>query len=292
MDDQPLTLQIRLLEKLLEQGHFLDSAWGTSGPGRDLCEELSAMRLIERDLKQRWQFRPRNHNALFRYKQRLEEKRQEPQSTYLSVKTNHTALSDTSRNAKRSEHKYYLLNAWKPCEWFHLENPEQTLDLYQACQFSGPVSLTFHPEDDLACDQPLALLDNIEPLHHLEQMTGREHFGCALFYHGNLSESLLRWLTTHRRAPEIWLFPDYDYVGLTNYLRIKDALPDAQLFVPDDLEERLRDQNQGCTQRIEDQYKKIDMERLNTSNSPQVKRVMSILKDTGKGLSQESLLIS
>ena len=288
MNDQSLTLQIRLLEKLLEQGHLLDSAWGINGSGRDLCEELSAMRLIELDLKQRWQFRPRNYSALLRHKEQLESEQQE----YLSVKVNHSARSGDSQSAKGSEHKYYLLNAWKPCEWFHLENPEQTFDLYQACQFSGPVSLTFHPADDLACDQPLALLENIEPLHQLEQMTGREHFGCALFYHGNLSESLLRWLTAHRRAPEIWLFPDYDYVGLTNYLRIKDTLPDVQLFVPDDLEERLRNRNQGCAQRTEDQYKKIDMERLNASNDPQVQWVMSILKGTDKGLSQESLLIS
>ncbi len=118
-----------------------------------------------------------------------------------------------------SSHKYYLLNAHKPCYWYHLDNPDNRLELHQLCQFSGPVSLTFHPEDDLACDQPIALLENIEALHHLNRMLGREHFGCVLYYKGQLADSLLQWLSHRERAPEIRLFPDYDHVGMGNYLR-------------------------------------------------------------------------
>ncbi len=292
MNEQSLSRLIRLLDQLLEQGHLVDSAWGKTGPGRELCEELCAHKLIELDLKKRWRFRPLNQRALLQQKQQLEEQLKNWQDTqHLPGKARAVARSGNAHSAEGSDHKYYLLNAWKPCEWFHLEDPEQTFDLHQACQFSGPISLTFHPEDDLACDQPLALIENIEPLHHPELMTGREHFGCVLYYQGNLSQSLLNWLTTRRRAPELWLFPDYDYVGLTNYLRIKDKIPDIQLFVPDALESRLRNTQQGCSQRTEDQYKQINLERLHQSEDPQVQRVLAIIQETGKGLDQKSLLI-
>ena len=109
---------------------------------------------------------------------------------------------DSPKGYPKSEFKHYLLNARKNCHWYHLDDPDNCLELHNFCQFSGPVSLTFHPDDDLACDQPLALVEDMEVIHHPQRMQGREHFIGLLYYQGMLSDSLVRWLSFRPRAPE------------------------------------------------------------------------------------------
>ncbi|WP_281645482.1 hypothetical protein [Parendozoicomonas sp. Alg238-R29] len=284
MNEKSLQKQIRLLSRLLSEGGLNDSEWN-KGSGFHLREDMKVCGLIQYESQSQWVIRTDQKNSVEDRLKALQE-----QLAYFKKTANSTNKAKGSDQVPTSTHKYYLLNTWKTCHWYHLDNPEDKIELHQLCQFSGPISLTFHPEDDLACDQPLALIENIEPLHYPEQMLGRENFGCLLYYKGQLADSLLRWLTFRQRAPEVWLFPDYDYVGLANYLRLKEHLPQARLFVPENIETLLKSR-QGSSQRAVDQFPYANLEKLQKSSDKDIQRILKAIKQTGKTLNQETLLI-
>jgi 5S rRNA maturation endonuclease (ribonuclease M5) len=51
--------------------------------------------------------------------------------------------------------------------------------------------------------------------------------------YGGMSKSVVNKI----QAKEIMIFPDYDFVGLNNYLIIKDVFPNTKLFIPKHYEE-------------------------------------------------------
>ncbi|MCB0585138.1 MAG: hypothetical protein KDD06_07435 [Phaeodactylibacter sp.] len=84
---------------------------------------------------------------------------------------------------------------------------------------------------------------------------------------------------------EEWLhFPDYDYTGLEEYLRIKEVHPHAQLYLPDNLE--ALHHRFSKPMKAGARMKK----RARTSQLPEVARVRSLLEKTGRFLEQEILL--
>ncbi len=84
---------------------------------------------------------------------------------------------------------------------------------------------------------------------------------------------------------EEWLhFPDYDYTGLEEYLRIKEVHPHARLYLPDNLEALHRRFSKPM--KAGSRMKK----RTLTSQLPEVARVRSLLEKTGRFLEQEILL--
>ncbi|CAM3698370.1 hypothetical protein [Parendozoicomonas haliclonae] len=189
-------------------------------------------------------------------------------------------------------YKYYLLNAHQPCLWFHLDNPEHTLDIHQLCQFSGPTSPTFHPEDDLATDQPIALIEHITALHHPDKLPGSKHLGTLLYFGGNLADSLMHWLMARQRAPEIWLFPEYDDVGMANWLKLKSAIPHAQLFIPDDIEQRFKTAQHSSKPRRWEDHPLLDSNNLKKTNDAGVLQILELVNTYGYALSQSDLISS
>ncbi|MDO8845612.1 hypothetical protein [Methylicorpusculum sp.] len=54
--------------------------------------------------------------------------------------------------------------------------------------------------------------------------------GCLAYYAGQLSDVLLHWFSAQKRSETVILFPDYDGIGLSNYVRLLDALhPETNL---------------------------------------------------------------
>ena len=55
-----------------------------------------------------------------------------------------------------------------------------------------------------------------------------------IFIHpyGGLSKSVVKKLSVN----ELWVFPDYDYKGLQNYLMVKSIFSNSQLYYPKDYE--------------------------------------------------------
>jgi hypothetical protein len=77
----------------------------------------------------------------------------------------------------------------------------------------------------------VCFVENLDSYLIAEQVIGNEY----VFIHtyGGMSKSVV----TKILANEILIFPDYDFVGLNNYLLIKEIFPKTQLFVPDNYEE-------------------------------------------------------
>lgn len=77
----------------------------------------------------------------------------------------------------------------------------------------------------------VCFVENLDVYLIAEQVIGNDY--TFVHTYGGLSKAVTESVT----ACDILVFPDYDFVGLSNYLRIKSVAPTARLFVPDDYDE-------------------------------------------------------
>ena len=87
------------------------------------------------------------------------------------------------------------------------------------------------------------------------------------------------------RAEEWLHFPDYDYTGLEEYLRIKEVHPHTRLYVPEEIEALHR----RFSKPLKAGARMKNRTRLSTL--PEVVRVRTLLEKTGHFLEQEVLLL-
>jgi hypothetical protein len=111
---------------------------------------------------------------------------------------------------------------------------------------------------------------------------------------GRVPDRLIACLTRSRLGEEALLHcPDYDPVGLSDYLRLRASMRDrVMLYLPKDLERRF--QMFGNKKLITEKPKNRRLiERLGTAiwPCPESQRVFNLMRETGAGLEQESLLI-
>jgi hypothetical protein len=91
------------------------------------------------------------------------------------------------------------------------------------------------------CTGPLLLVENQALFDQCDWLPA-DFSGCLIYYGGQLSDLLLHWFSSDKRADTIILFPDYDGVGLSNYVRLKQALPpetNLQFYWLPDWEDKL-----------------------------------------------------
>ncbi len=80
----------------------------------------------------------------------------------------------------------------------------------------------------------VCFVENLDSYLMAEKVVGNEY--TFIHTYGGMSKSVANKIS----AKEILIFPDYDFVGLKNYLFIKEIFPDTQLFVPKNYEELFR----------------------------------------------------
>lgn len=117
----------------------------------------------------------------------------------------------------------------------------------------------------------------------------------SVFSGGRLSERLIGFLTRSTfDAPPIVHLPDYDPVGLSDYLRLRAALSDrVALWVPDDLEERFhRFSNRDLITRKPRNRELLESLASTTWPCAASSRVFELIKEHGAGLEQEALLVA
>ena len=112
---------------------------------------------------------------------------------------------------------------------------------------------------------------------------------------GRISDRLIACLARSRRDSEKLLHvPDYDPVGLSDYLRLRCVLGDrVTLFVPSDLDQRFA--RFGNRDLITQKQRNRDLlEQLATKEWPCATsaRVFQLILETGCGLEQECLLLT
>lgn len=121
----------------------------------------------------------------------------------------------------------------------------------------------------------------------------------ALYSDGRVSERLITCLARSQfgKTPLLHL-PDYDPVGLDDYLRLKQQLGErVRLFVPSDLEQRFERFSARSLitekRRNRDLLEKFMAERPTPTDwpCPESARVFQLIRHDGAGLEQETLLL-
>lgn len=144
-----------------------------------------------------------------------------------------------SRNSKSGQHyheRYYLLfKAQGEVTWHQDHDASLALDLGAITLQQGAASLAIsanaspHFDPGWHTTGALWLVENQALFDQLDWLPNDEHTS-VIWYSGHLRTALLEWLARRPRAAHVYLFPDYDGVGLQNYLRLKRQLADQVSF--------------------------------------------------------------
>lgn len=130
------------------------------------------------------------------------------------------------RNSKAKQHNhdvsYILMKAISPSVIWQKENGHY-LDVSENTRLSGVASLMITASDNWCSQQPLRLVENQALFDNLSWLPD-DATGTIVYYAGQLHGVLLNWLAQKPRCREVILFPDYDGVGLSNYVRLYEKL--------------------------------------------------------------------
>jgi hypothetical protein len=137
------------------------------------------------------------------------------------------------------------------------------------------------------CRGPVGLVENLETFWHLEKIAPLVDL--AIYAEGRIGANILDWLNSPEMvAVEVVHFPDYDPVGMDEYLRIKRSCPGrANLFLPAELEKLFS--RYGKAQLLHDSS--VILARLRKNSDSEVLFVVELMDRFGVGLEQEGLLI-
>ena len=99
-----------------------------------------------------------------------------------------------------------------------------SLDIVPIVEQTGIFSITILEADNWASDHTLCLVENKTLFDCLNWITKTDmRPPCSILYYGGfISNELIEWLAHTPRSPELAIFPDYDGVGLINYVRLKE----------------------------------------------------------------------
>jgi len=136
------------------------------------------------------------------------------------------------------------------------------------------------------------LVENLESFLLAELMV--PNASLALHSAGRVSDRLVACLgrSDFGSSPILHL-PDYDPVGLSDYLRLRASVGERiRLYIPHDLEQRFRDFGNRDLIRKKPRNRAL-LEQLSGSNwpCPESLRVFHLIKESGAGLEQEALLL-
>jgi hypothetical protein len=146
---------------------------------------------------------------------------------------------------------------------------------------------------DWQCNRPLLLVEN-QALFDQCDWLPQDFKGCLAYYAGQLSDVLLQWLAEQKRTNEVILFPDYDGVGLSNYVRLLNSLhPDSALrfyWLPDWEAKLEKFGNTECWLKTRVQFENA-IQKLNARNAlnDDFIKLAHLSQHYGKTLEQEAI---
>jgi len=176
-----------------------------------------------------------------------------------------------------------MLSAPEEVFWY---NGEVSVNLFKIVQECGIASLLVKPGDNWQTDKPIALVENKDLLVHAEKYFKKIEFkGTVIHYPGWVSKRIIAWLKTLKNTP-VTIFPDYDPVGLSNYLILKKELPDLAIHIPENLPDLLT--RYGDPERLKSSANRKIIEQTKDENALYI---YSLLLKHGAGLHQEGLML-
>jgi hypothetical protein len=152
---------------------------------------------------------------------------------------------------------------------------------------AGVAALCLDSLEGWECKGTLGFVENLETFWHIEKIA--PFIALAIYAEGRIGANVLQWLNSPGMTESrVVHFPDYDPVGMDEYLRIKGACPErAKLFRPADLETLFT--RYGKAQLLSDSS--AVLARLRKSTDRDVRYVVDLMDRFGVGLEQEVLLI-
>ncbi|PAW88552.1 MAG: hypothetical protein B9S33_04575 [Pedosphaera sp. Tous-C6FEB] len=181
------------------------------------------------------------------------------------------------------------LRAWSDTALWRSGQP---VPAAQATAAHGVFSFALAPGGQYELRAPCALVENPAMLLAFEQLGVTSAVPIALYAGGRVSERVLNWLA-HSSAPGFRLvhFPDYDPVGMSEFVRVRAALGDrATLHLPAGLGEVFsRFANPDLLRREASQAL---LPALRNNPLPEVRAVLDLIEGHNAGLEQEALLIA
>lgn len=177
-----------------------------------------------------------------------------------------------------------MLSATQEVFW---HNNGVSVNLFKIVQDCGIASLLIRDGDNWHTDKPIALVENIDLLVYAEQYFKNIKFGGSVLYYGGwISKRTIGWLKTLKNVP-VTIFPDYDLVGLKNYLTLKKELPALEIYIPKNLPELLN--RYGKTEKFDSL---TDRKLIEQTRDKDALALYSLLLKHGVCLDQESLMLN
>jgi hypothetical protein len=112
----------------------------------------------------------------------------------------------------------------------------------------------------------------------------------AVYTGGRYSNRFLAWFASNVKAGlKILHLPDYDPLGLTEFLRLYDRIGEAvSLFTPNYLQTLFRSHSKSAL--LGDVKNHRMLMELRKSNHPSIQHVVALIDESNAGLEQEGLL--
>lgn len=154
---------------------------------------------------------------------------------------------------------------------------------------TGAVCLVIEKNRFWSMSGAIAVVENLECFLYFERMDVEAD--AALYTAGRLSDLTLQWLGSLELSGCRFIHcGDYDPVGLDEYLRLKEVVGDrVRMHVPENLSRLIS--TLGRPELIRNPSSSSLLSRLRASDDADIKRIVKIMDETGRGLEQEALLI-
>ncbi len=199
----------------------------------------------------------------------------------------------STRSSKGGEHGHeisYLLLKAGPGQVDWHDEQGYILDLRISTDQLGAAALAIHAGSTWRSEHPLWLVENQALFDRLDWLPSAEPASVA-YYSGQLANNLIEWLAEMPRAPAIWFFPDYDGVGMLNFVRIRSRLGGAvRLWLMPQWQDRLARFGSATiwsdTQR---EFNAVLAKFTLLELEPEVRQLIECMKTQGLGLEQEAI---
>lgn len=148
----------------------------------------------------------------------------------LPLRAQHVAHARDSKARRHLHGSYYpLLKAAGTGVVWRESDQGAELNLGAATLDFGAATLRIQQADAWRSEQDLWLIEN-QALFDRTDWLPEGTQATLLYYGGQLDGRLLSWLGQRPRANRVILFPDYDGVGLANFVRLHNLLGDTCAF--------------------------------------------------------------
>jgi hypothetical protein len=180
-----------------------------------------------------------------------------------------------------------VLRAWSDTALWCGGQPVQAA---QATSDHGIFSFVLDPRKRYELRVPCALVENPAVLLSFELLQKRENIPLALYGGGRISGRVLTWLAGQPEGFRLIHFPDYDPVGLSEFVRLRTTLGKrASLHLPDDLGKRFA--CFGNSELVRRPASQALLPKLRSAKIPELNRVLELIERHNAGLEQEALFL-